>query len=338
MEIKRAFLAGLRRTGRTRGMLAGLFFISFVVALPLGVAMSDILESAIGASMVHENLRTGFDMDWYGEFQFGRSDLGTTFSPGIIGAGALLNNVEGLLDGGMFDGKRAVVGLGILYGLLWTFFAGGIIAVYTDAETCSRERFFGASARFFFRFVQLLVIAGILYFLIYRYVGKPLFAGIPKWTRDWTVERPILFLNMMAYAVVFFLLALVNMVFDYAKIHTVLYDRRNMVAALVRGLMFVLRHPLRTLGLYYLAGVVTLIIMIAYGLIAPGPSQSSMSGVVLAFLIGQVYLLARIWTKLLFWASQSAMMAACGIRQGGEGTPGTEQSSLVDRIEGSSTA
>lgn len=310
MEIKRAFLDGLSRTNRTGGMLAGLFIISIVVALPLAVTMSDTLESAIGASVVHENLRTGFDMDWYGEFQFGRGDLGTTFSPSIIGAGALLNNVEALLDGGIFGGNRAIVGLGILYGLLWTFFAGGVISIYTDTETYSRERFFGASARYFFRLVQLLVCAGILYFLIYRYVGKPVFEGIPKWTRDWTDERPVLFLNMMAYAFVFFLLALVNMVFDYAKIHTVLYDRRNMIAASARGLMFVLHHPLRTLGLYYLAGIVTLVVMIAYGLIGPGPSQSSVIGVVFAFLIGQAYLLARIWTKLLFWSSQSSMMAA----------------------------
>jgi hypothetical protein len=44
----------------------------------------------------------------------------------------------------------------------------------------------------------------------------------------------------------------------------------------------------------------------AYALVAPGAS----TGVVmtwLGFAIGQLYILARLWVKLIFWASETAL-------------------------------
>lgn len=313
MEIRKAFLEGLRRTNRTPGLLLALFLFNFAIALPMAATMSRAIESSIGPSAVHENLRSGFDLDWFGEFQSGRADIGTTLSPSIIGSGALMNNIETLLDGSFFNQYTGIIGLGLLYVIAWTFFAGGIIDTYQENGGFSRERFAAAAARYFFRFLQLVVMAGILYYCVYRYVGRPLFNVLTDWSRDWMDERPILFLTMSIYALVFFIVTLINVVFDYAKIHAVLEDRSNMLAAAFRGFAFVIRHPAKTLGLYYLIGILAIFIMAAYGFVAPGAGQSTVPTVVLAFLAGQIYLLARIWIKLVFLAGQTVMMTSHSI-------------------------
>ncbi|MBI2822467.1 MAG: hypothetical protein HYX74_09605, partial [Acidobacteria bacterium] len=144
----------------------------------------------------------------------------------------------------------------------------------------------------------------------YRYMGRPLFRWVDDWTRDWTSERLILFPNVAAYAVVFVVLVFINMAFDYAKIHTVLQDRKNMLAAASRGVGFVLAHPIRTFGLYGAAGLLGILVVATYAVVAPGANQSTVTTVVAAFLAGQLYLLARIWVKLVFLGSQTALMAS----------------------------
>ena len=310
MNITNAFFEGLRRVMHTRLLWISLFVLTFIASLPVAAVMFRTLDQAMGSGFAQEGSRTGFDMDWFGEFQAGRQGIGTTFTPSIIGFGAVLNNIETFLDGSFFELYIGIVAAVLLYLLAWTFFAGGVISTYAEGRGFSREGFIQSSARYFVRFLQLLVLAGILYFLVFRYVGKPLFKGIENWTQDWTDERPVLFLNIGAYVVVLFLLTVISMAFDYAKIHTILEGRKNMIAAMLRGFGFVLNNPLKTFGLYYLVGTIACLVMLGYAAVAPGPGQSSTSTVIVAFLVGQAYLLARMGVKLLFLSSQTVMMAS----------------------------
>lgn len=309
MGIGRAFTEGLARTARMPGLILLLFLFGFAIALPVTAVMSRVLDTSLGASTVADNLRQGMDLDWLGEFQSGRTDIGTTFTPSIIGAGAILNNIELVLDGSFLDLHPTVLGVGIFMLIAWTFFGGGIIALYRQDNGWSGERLAAAGARYFFRFLQLLVLSGVFYFLVYRFVGRPLLKELEPWTRDWTSERPILFLTMVSYALVFALLGVIHVVFDYARIHTVLEDRRNMAAAALQGLLFVIRRP-RALGLFCMVCCVSIAAAAVYTLAAPGPSQSNVATVLLAFLFGQLYLLSKVWIKVLLLASQTVLMAS----------------------------
>ena len=94
---------------------------------------------------------------------------------------------------------------------------------------------------YFFRFVRLGVLAGFVYYGIYRFSAW-LFRRIERATQDVTVEESVLAYVVVASLGVVFLLTFANMAFDYAKIATYRENRRSMVLAAVKGFGFVLSH------------------------------------------------------------------------------------------------
>lgn len=314
MTILTAIRDGLRRVGAGPMLIAWLWLINFAVAIPLTMVMSDQIESAIGASLIHEKLRAGFDIDWYEEFAEAANDLGKTFSPAVIGAGPFLGNLEAWLNGSLFSGYTGILGLGIGYMVLWAFLLGGILDRFAHAqENLTAERFFSASGRYFLRFLLLMALSWILYFLVLAMISPSLLSAIAAANRDTTVERTVFFLSAGAYVIVALLLAVVNMAFDYAKISTVLHDQRNMLAAAGQGFRFILANPAKTFGLYLILGMAVLAFLGLYALIAPGARQASAVGVIAAFAVGQIFLVIKLITRLTFFGGQMALYEAMGV-------------------------
>jgi hypothetical protein len=159
----------------------------------------------------------------------------------MIGVGPFLSNVEAWLNGSLFLMPYAgIAGLGIAYMVVWAFLLGGIFDRFAHGEVSwTMERFFSASGRYFLRFLLLMVFSWIFYLLVLSMISPGLFGIIANATGDTTAERPVFFLTAGIYLVVALLLGFVNMVFDYAKIATVVNDHRNMFAAAWQGFRFV---------------------------------------------------------------------------------------------------
>lgn len=311
MSIVKAFATGLKRVVNSPAVVFWLYLASVILALPLAWAMKGILEGAIGSSLVHEKLRQGFDLAWYGEFSFERRGLATSFGPDVIGILPVLSNLERLLDGQVLQVDTTIFLAGGVFLLAWAFFAGGILDRYARSdEPYSRGRFFTESGEYFFRFVRLLLLAILIYWGIFRWVAPALNRWLENATRDVAAERTQLAYALGFYAVVGLLLVLVNVAFDYAKIALVVEQRRSAVLAFLRGLGFLFSHLVRTLSLYFLLVLVGLVLVGVYALVAPGPGQSRVATIALAFLLGQAYLVARLLLKLWFLASQTALFQA----------------------------
>ena len=303
----KALIKGFWRVISSPGLIVWLWLVSVVVALPLAWVMSESIESSLGGSLVSDKLREGFDMEWFGEFESGAKGLETTFTPTVTGVGAFYNNLEAWFSGELFEMYPGLVGLGVLYALLWALFMGGVLERYAGSEGMfNLSRFFATGGKFFFRFVRLAVLSGVLYYLVYR-LGGWLFVWVEESTLDVTVEKTVLARLVLAAMVVGFLLTLVNMVFDYAKIAAFKEDRRSMLLAAFRGLGLVFSHPLKTMGLYYALIAVGVVLLVFYSTIAPGVHQSTTMGVLVAFLIGQGFLVARLIMRLWFYGGQMAL-------------------------------
>jgi hypothetical protein len=137
-----------------------------------------------------------------------------------------------------------------------------------------------------------------------------LFERVEQATLDVTVERTVFLYTVLVAVVVAFLLTLVNMCFDYAKIITFKEDRRSMLIAALRGIGFVFSHPLKTMGLYYTLIALGAVLLGFYASIAPGANQSTTTGVVGAFLIGQLALVVKLMLRLWFYAGQMSFYEA----------------------------
>lgn len=308
MTILSSIHDGLQRATATPQLILFLWLFNFAVALPLALVMSEQIESSLGASLRHEQLRRGFDMDWFEEFSHNATGLGKTLSPAVIGVGPFLGNVESWLDGSLFAGNTGVIGLGIGYMIAWMFLLGGIFERWAHHdERLTMERFFSASGRYFLRFILLFLLAAVFYFLVFTVMAPALFSFIANSTRDATVERNVFFLIAGAYALIALMLAAVNMVFDYAKISTVLNGQRNVLVAALEGARFIFTHPAKTFGLYFALGIFLLLALVVYSFIAPGAGQASGFTILLAFLAGQILLVVKLVTRLTFFAGQMAL-------------------------------
>jgi hypothetical protein len=304
MSIFAAFGDGIRRVNAAPAILAGVALVTLVLALPLGLTLRGLLSAHLGSSLAAETAATGVNQDWWEEFKAQASGIGSTFDQTIIGFAAVLDNVSAVLDARVRS--PILAGVSAVYLVLWAFLAGGVLDRYARGRPTRSHGFFGASGVFFFRFLRLAVVMGLVYYLLFAYVHHWLFDRLYEYvTHDLAVERTALAWRFALYAVFGALLVVTTMVFDYAKIRAVVEDRRSMIGAFSAAVRFVRRHPVSTLALYLMNGLCFVLVVALYWLIAPGAGTTGLS-MWAAFAIGQLYLLARIWVKLLFLASQTA--------------------------------
>jgi hypothetical protein len=309
MNVGYAYESGLKRVLRSPSMVFWLYGASLVLALPLAFAMRQILTDAIGGSLVHESLRRGFDMDWYGEFSFkASSGLAATFGPAVVGILPVLGNLQRLLEGRILGADAVVLMAGILFLLAWTFLSGGIIARYAnEGESQGRQVFFGDSAAYFFRFLRILIVSLILYAALFRWIWVPLNALVDRATRDVTSETTVMAYSIVVYAIVAAGLVVISVTADYAKIAMVLEHRSSALLAFRRGILFVFGGGAPAVALYLLLLLTGLGLLMLYWIIAPGPGQHLGITVALAFGAGQCLVVGRIILKLWFLASQAAL-------------------------------
>ena len=306
--IVAAWRDGWRRVLAAPAIAAGVFALTFLLALPLALTMRGLLEAHRGRSLVATESPAQINYDWWQEFTAQASGLGTTFTPSIIGFAATLDNISSVLDGQ----KEIVPVLSVLalYFATSTFVAGGILDRYARQRRTRAHGFFAACGVFFARFLRLAVFAGIFYWWMFGFIHPWLFVEwFPALTRDLSVEREVAAVRLAMYVAFGTLLLFGNMVFDYAKVRAVVEDRRSMFAAMNAAMRFILNRPGSTLGLYALNGVMFAALLVVWAGIAPGAGGTSAwrwGGLAVA----QVYVLARLLFKLHFYASQTALFQA----------------------------
>ena len=309
MGVLRALSRGIGCVVTAPAILVGVYAATLAMVLPLGLALRGMLAGHLGGSLEAESALSGANWGWWQEFFAQATGVGRTFTPSILGSAAVLENVSGLLD--RQGPPPALVGILSAYLLVWIFLGGGIIDRYARNRPTRVFGFFGACGTFFFRFLRLAVVAGLGYWLLFRFVHDWLFDNLYGWaTRDLTVERTDFATRLALYVLFGAILALYNMVIDYARIRAVVEDRRSMLGALVASVRFVRRRPVSTIGLYAANGCVLLVIVAMYAMLAPDAGGGRSLSVWIAFLGMQVYILARLASKLLFYASQTAFFQA----------------------------
>jgi hypothetical protein len=305
MTVLGAWRDGIRRVNRAPAVLAGVWTMTLLISLPLAVALRGILRDHLGASLAGDSAASGVDYDWMQEFASQTSGIGATFGPAVLGFGAVLDNLSGFLDQ---TTRPMVIGAaGAAYLGLWVFLAGGIIDRYARDRVTRAHGFFAASGVFFFRFLRLGVLMALAYGLLLRYLHPWLFDTLyPRLTDDVTVERTAFLIRVAFYAVFVLCLAACNVLFDYAKMRAVVEDRRSMLGATAAGARFIVRNASAAIGLYLVNVVLFVLVLAVYALIAPAAGGAGWP-MWLAFLVGQAYVLARLWVKLVFWASETAL-------------------------------
>ncbi len=303
--VSKSFSQGWGRVSKFKKLCLFLFLVNIIMALILSIPMQKDLKASFGNSLVEDNMKKGFDYWWYRHFQYEDKGLSNTFFAFVGGWGAVLENLEGLVTGELFDQYYPVLALGIIYILLNILFAGGIIGLYHDAEAkFSLAEFFKHAGSYFWRFSKLFVISLPFYILLVYLLRGKLFMTIFGATMDNSTEWPSFWMILGVNILALFLLCLVNMIFDYAKIATVVKQKKSMIIQTGKAIGFVFKHFSKTLRLYYLIFLVGAILIVIYALIEPLFDQTVLWTLILFFIIQQLFILGKIWIRLTFYASQ----------------------------------
>ena len=79
------------------GMVVFLFFVNLLFSLALAVPLFQDLKNSFGTSYVGQTMANDFDYLWWEQSRYGSEGVTQTFSPSLMGKGAILENLEYLL-------------------------------------------------------------------------------------------------------------------------------------------------------------------------------------------------------------------------------------------------
>jgi hypothetical protein len=304
MTVSGALRDGIRRVNSAPAVLVGVWLMTLLVSAPLTLEMGAQLAAHLDASLESDAAASGVNYDWMQEFRGQARGVGTTFSPTVIGFAASLDNLSAFVD--RERRPLLIVCAAVLYLALWIIVAGGIIDRYARDRNTRVQGFVWASGMYAVRLLRLGIVAACAYGLLFRVLHPWLFGTLFRdLTRDLTEERSAFVVRLALYGVFAIALAACSLVLDYAKVRIVVEDRRSVLGALGGAVRFLRRHGGAAATLYLADAVLFAAVLAVYAAVAPGAGSTGWS-MWLGFAIGQLYVLARLWVKLVFWASETA--------------------------------
>ena len=295
-----AFLEGWRRVLGAPALVASIVAATFLAALPLAMTVSRAIEQHLGASVEAERALEGWHAGWAAEFGASAQGLARTFTHEILGFGGTLATLSGLLDRVPLSPPLAAAVAAYL--ALWVFLTGGIIDRLARGRPIGGAAFFAACGGHFWRMLRAAALAGGAYYAAFAWLHPGLFIGLlNRLTRETTEERDVVAVRVVLYVVFLLVLLAIGLVSDFARVRLVIEDRRSALGAFAASLRFIRRRAVRTVALYAVNLAALAIILRLWLQVAPGAGAATW----VVLLTGQLYLLARIWARLAFMASEA---------------------------------
>jgi hypothetical protein len=88
-------------------------------------------------------------------------------------------------------------------------------------------------------------------------------------------------------------------------VRAVVEDRRSVVGAITAAVRFIASTP-AAIALYAMNFALFVIVVVIYAIVAPGAGSVGVSMWV-GLAVSEIYIAARLWVKLVFWASEVAL-------------------------------
>jgi hypothetical protein len=287
MKVLKSYYEGIKEATCQAKMIFVLWLANFVFGSVIFYLFFGAFSRAMGNSAVAEGLLKRFDFNFLVEFMSNHGESITTIF-------------------------SSIVVLTLLYLLVSTFLFGGILFSLTlrlksgHLEGDGRkfaQIFFQGAGKFFGRFFRLMVyslllwIASLILFLFVNLFINS-FAGLKAG------EKVFFYSLWLRLAIALFIFFLVRMILDYTRIKIAFEDSPKVFRSLLEMIKYVLKKLGKTLALYYLlllTGTVFFAVFWALKSIIP---QNSFITIIIAFLVGQVFIASHGWLRIAFQQAQ----------------------------------
>ncbi len=200
--------------------------------------------------------------------------------------------------GSMASVGTAAACFAVLFFLMTALFLPGIFEGYASAYRLPREDFFRACGRNLWRFIRLMIVAGIVMGIIAGLLFA-LNAAIVKKAGESTFELLPFILQMTGLAIIFLVMTTLRIWFDLAEADVVLNDQRAVRRSIAAGF----RHTFRSLGQllasYIVATLLAAIFLVVgvWSWIHFVPSEGIVRAFLMSQLIALLLLIPRFWQR-----------------------------------------
>ncbi len=320
-------LGSLRDGFRSLRLNWGLVVVVLVTNLALAALVAVPLAFMLEAELEHKGAASammyGFDYDWWSSWSERQQGPEAALAPDLLGTGFALKNLDmllnGWLPGGLFaSGKPPVdpllLGLGIVYMLVQAFLTGGFIGVFRRPRGGWTVRGLVHGGGFYFgRMVRLGLLwlaAAWLLFALYA----PLARFVDRLAREAVSERTALSLTLGRYALLLAGLILLHMLFSHARVLVVREERLSVLVATLQSLGFCLRRFWSALGQYAMAAAASALLLALFALLDSGLVVIGFRTQLLALVLFEAFVAARIAIRLWLVASQLELQQASARR------------------------
>jgi len=287
-----AWLAGLRRVVDAPVVLVGSIGLAVALTLPPALLLPFETPATVSAPLNTTSPA--------------QRDNSTGVFVESLAAPVISTGLAVVVIGDSWADARQEIGLAtiiVIYLTAWTFLSGGILDRYARNRPTRSVGFFAACGLHAARLVRLTLMALVLYTLVFLVTHewllddlRQVLSGDPRLVvGTWLARVP-------RYAALGLALFTITLVVDYARVRTVVEDRRSMCGALLAGWRFVRRRPFASGGLYLATTSVILITLTGGYLLTSGTPTGLSLGWPL--MLGQIYLAIRLGGTLLFYASE----------------------------------
>ena len=268
MNAISAYIKGWGLTLRHFKMWGLLYIFNFLFALLLTFPVFQFLDKKLANTLAIDKMFQQFDFTVFNDIMKEYGD--------IVGI---------LTDQSLFSS--------LLFLFLSIFLTGGLLNVFRHREIPFRfAGFWVGCSKFFWRIFGLtilfLIIQGIIVIVFFFLFNGLTSGGLDRFASEAAIyNRAVLLLPFYSFFAMLFW-----MIQDYSKVLMVQEDL-SLFRSVIAGVKFVFRHFFSTFPLYFLNLITFAILLYAYWQIPTGNAIGA------AFLIGQLFLVLRIGTKLL---------------------------------------
>ncbi|MCY3775611.1 MAG: hypothetical protein OXH11_06480 [Candidatus Aminicenantes bacterium] len=304
MTLTGCVAQGWRNLSAHKKSILYLYLVILGSASILLLPFMETFESSLGAGVYRERLVTALDYDWYQLFRDRTRGAAESFGPWVLGAGPFLHTLEVLLEDGFGKLPPAVLGAVAVYLLLHTFvLSAAVSSLHLHPGGGSTRGFLRNGADFFGRFLRLSVLALLLYWCL-RQLLIPVDGWVDSYSGAAATEVTGFYLSLARYLLVLVLVLLLDLILDYARIKVVLEDRTSILLAVLAAARFCAMNFLGATGLYLLLVCFTLIWAGIYLGVDRLVDDHYWGGILVAFVVQQIYMLGRMALKLLGFGAQ----------------------------------
>ncbi len=278
MNIARAYKNGFTSTLQSPRMLLFIYVMNLLLSLLLALPFMKILQTGFGDSMVVNSIKEGFSFTVFTDFfQNSKSNI------------VILANL--------------IKWVGLIYILFNIFINGGILRTL-NKERFTITTFFTGSGYNFWRFLFLTMFMFVIHIIVALIIFIPSGIFYEQISLNASSELTSIYWWLGTVVLYLFFLVIFLIVSDYAKFYIVLNDSINIFNAFWKGLKYTFSNFIRVYVLYLWVLIIPIALTYIYIKVSDDIGMLAITGIILTFLLNQIFILLRIFFRVWLFASE----------------------------------